>query len=187
MIEKQRDKRGVLVYLDDNMLNQIETTEDYKLVTEDTPDEELRAMGKKVNGRYPVLLIGKKYGKRGLDYRAFGNTSGIALIIQTSCDTDREFVQLCKRVGRHDEDCWRIICSTIKEIDHKGFVAITAEISAQLDQIKIDMEEECRQTPVKDQNANDREERLQQQVANQAEANDGGMGLQAQQEDRIEE
>ena len=142
MIEKQREKRGVLVYVDDQMLDAIDTTDDYKLVTVDTSDEELRAMGKKVNGRYPVLLIGKKYGKRGLDYRAFGNASGICLIIQTFGDTDREFVQLCKRVGRHDEDCWRIICSTIKEIDHKAFVSITADISAQLDQIKKDMEEE---------------------------------------------
>jgi hypothetical protein len=102
------------------------------LVTEATPDAELWAMGKKVHGRYPVLLIGKKYGKRGLDYRAFGNALGICLIIQTSCDTDREFVQLCTRVGRYDEECWRIICSMIEEIDHKAFVAITAEISAQL-------------------------------------------------------
>ena len=94
-------------------MNEIEVLDDYKLVTEETSDEELRAMGKKVNGRYPVLLIGKKYGKRGLDYRAFGNLLGICLIIQTSCDSEREFVQLCKRVGRHDEDCWRIICSTI--------------------------------------------------------------------------
>ena len=107
----------MLVYVDDKMLCEIDTMDDYKLVSEETTDEELRAMGKKVNGRYPVLLIGKKYGKRGLDYRAFGNASGICLIIQTSCATDREFVQLCKRVGRHDEACWRIICSTIKEVD----------------------------------------------------------------------
>ena len=117
MIEQQREKRGVLVYVDDKMMSEIQLMHDYKMVTEDTPDEELRSMGKKVDGRYSVLLIGKKYGKRGLDYRAFGNPLGLCLIIQTSCDSDREFIQLCKRVGRNDETCHRILCSTIKEVD----------------------------------------------------------------------
>jgi hypothetical protein len=126
MIDKQREKRGVLVYVDGQMLSAIEIMDDYKVVSEDTLDKELRAMDKKMHNRYPVFLIGKKYGQRGLDYRAFNNRLGICLIIQTSCDTDREFVQLCKRVGRHDEDCWRIICSTIQQVDQKSFVSVTA-------------------------------------------------------------
>lgn len=92
MIEKQRVSRGVLVYVDDKIMNDLLVMEDYKQVTEDTPDAELRAMGKKMNSRYPVWLIGKKYGMRGLDYRAVGNPLGICLIIQTSCDSVREFV-----------------------------------------------------------------------------------------------
>ena len=62
MIEDQRKKRGVLAYVDDKLLSDIELIDDYKVVTEDTSDEELRAMGKKVNGKYPVKLITKKYG-----------------------------------------------------------------------------------------------------------------------------
>ena len=77
------------------MMNEIGLYDEFKVVTEDTPDAELWAMGKKVAGKYSVLLIGKKYGKRGLDYRAFGNASGICLIIQTTCDSEREFIQLC--------------------------------------------------------------------------------------------
>jgi len=95
MIEEQRVNRGVLVYVDDQMMSGLEFMDDFKVVTEETPDAELRSMGKKVAGKYPVLLIGKKYGKRGLDYRAFGNVSGICLIIQTTCDSEREFIQLC--------------------------------------------------------------------------------------------
>ena len=81
MIEQQRLKRGVLVYVDEATMNEISVVEDYKVVSEDTPDAELRAMGKKMHNRYPVFLIGKKYGKRGLDYRAFGNALGICLLI----------------------------------------------------------------------------------------------------------
>ena len=132
MIEEQRVNRGVLVYVDDQMMSGLEFMDDFKVVTEATPDAELRAMGKKLNNRYPVLLIGKKYGKRGLDYRAFENVKGICLIIQTTCDSEREFAQLCKRVGRHEEDCHRIICSTIEKVDHAAFISFTANISAQL-------------------------------------------------------
>ena len=114
------------------MMSEIGLYDEFKVVTEDTPDAELRAMGKKVAGKYPVLLIGKKYGKRGLDYRAFENVKGICLIIQTTCDSEREFAQLCKRVGRHEEDCHRIICSTIEKVDHAAFISFTANISAQL-------------------------------------------------------
>jgi hypothetical protein len=92
MIDQQRLKRGVLVYVDETMMSEIQVIDDYKLVTEDTPDEDLRAMGKKMHNRYPVFLIGKKYGKRGLDYRAFGNLLGLCLIIQTSCNSIREFI-----------------------------------------------------------------------------------------------
>ena len=122
----------MLVYVDDKMIAETSFIDDYKVVTEDTPDAELRSMGKKVTGKYPVLLIGTKYGKRGLDYRAFENVKGICLIIQTSCDSEREFVQLCRRVGRHEEDCHRIICSTIQKVDHDAFIRFTANISAQL-------------------------------------------------------
>jgi len=114
------------------MMSEIGLYDEFKVVTEDNPDAELRAMGKKLNNRYPVLLIGKKYGKRGLDYRAFENVKGICLIIQTSCDSEREFVQLCRRVGRHEEECWRIKCSTIQKVDHAAFIRFTANISAQL-------------------------------------------------------
>ena len=114
------------------MKSEIGLYDEFKVVTEDTPDAELRSMGKKVAGKYPVLLIGTKYGKRGLDYRAFENVKGICLIIQTSCDSEREFVQLCKRVGRHEEECFRIICSTIQKVDHDAFIRFTANISAQL-------------------------------------------------------
>jgi hypothetical protein len=69
------------VYVDDQMMSGLEYMDDVKVVTEDTPDAELRAMGKKMNSRYPVWLIGKKYGMRGLDYRAVGNPLGICLII----------------------------------------------------------------------------------------------------------
>ena len=120
------------MYVDDKMIAETSFIDDYKVVTEDTPDAELRSMGKKVNGKYPVLLIGTKYGKRGLDYRAFENVKGICLIIQTSCDSEREFAQLCKRVGRHEEECWRIKCSTIEKVDHAAFIRFTATISAQL-------------------------------------------------------
>ena len=92
MISLQREKRGVLVYVDDAMMKEVEVIDDYKKVTESTPDEELRAMGKKTHNRYPVFLIGKKYGKRGLDYRSFENLLGLCLIIAASCSSIREFI-----------------------------------------------------------------------------------------------
>ena len=81
MIGQQRLKRGVLVYVDETMMNEISVVEDYKVVSEDTPDEDLRAMDKKMHNQYPVFLIGKRYGNRGLDYRAINNRLGICLII----------------------------------------------------------------------------------------------------------
>jgi hypothetical protein len=51
---------------------------------------------------------------------------------------------LCKRVGRNYEDCHRIICTTIEQVDRKAFIEFTGNIKAQLDQIEKDMEEECR-------------------------------------------
>ena len=49
------------------------------------------------------------------------------------------------------------------------------------------MEDECRSTPVKNQDASDREQRQQQEVDDQVEANDDGMGLQDGKKDKIEE
>ena len=73
-------------------IENFEIIDDYIQVTEDTPDEELRQMGKKVNNQYPVKLISKNYGLRGLDYRAPGNPLGICLIILASCTSVREFL-----------------------------------------------------------------------------------------------
>ena len=187
MIGQQRLKRGVLVYVDDTMMSEISVVEDYKVVSEDTPDEDLRAMDKKMYNQYPVFLIGKRYGNRGLDYRAINNRLGICLIIQTSCDSVREFIQLCKRVGRHNEDCHRIICTTIEQVDHKAFIQFTGNITAQLTQIEKDMEDECRSTPVKDPNNNDREMRQQQMEAGQEKEENGGMGLKEQEENNSKE
>ena len=49
------------------------------------------------------------------------------------------------------------------------------------------MGDECRSTPVKNQDASDREQRQQQEVDDQVEANDDGMGLQDGKKDKIEE
>ena len=79
-------------------------------------------MGKKVGNRYPVKLIRRKYGIRGLDYRAPGNPLGICLIILSSCRSERQFLQLLKRVGRYDEDCHRILNSKIDKVDRKAYI-----------------------------------------------------------------
>jgi hypothetical protein len=49
------------------------------------------------------------------------------------------------------------------------------------------MGDECRSTPVKNQDGSEREQRQQQEACEQAEANDDGMGLQAEEKDKIEE
>ena len=92
LIDEQRLKRGVLVYGNEENIANLDFMGDYIQVTEDTPDEELRSMGKKVSNQYPVKLISKKYGLRGLDYRAPGNPLGICLIILASCTSIREFL-----------------------------------------------------------------------------------------------
>ena len=92
MIDEQRENRGVLIYANSETISKLEVMEDYVLVKEETTDEKLREMGKKVNGKYPVYLISKKYGLRGLDYRSPGNLLGICLFILASCNSDREFL-----------------------------------------------------------------------------------------------
>ena len=42
MIDKQREKRGVLVFGDDDIVKRLEVIDDYVLVTDKTTDEELR-------------------------------------------------------------------------------------------------------------------------------------------------
>lgn len=92
LICDQRLKRGVIVYGTEENIANFDFIGDHIQVTEDTPDEELRSMGKKVNNQYPVKLISKNYGLRGLDYRAPGNPLGICLIILDSCPSVRAFL-----------------------------------------------------------------------------------------------
>lgn len=42
MIDKQREKRGVLIFADNPIIKTLEVTDDYVLVTDKTTDEELR-------------------------------------------------------------------------------------------------------------------------------------------------
>ena len=92
MINKQRDKRGVLVYACGEMFKDLELQEDFKVVTPETSDEELRSMGVKKDSVYPVKLISNKYGIRGLDYRSRGNALGICLIVLSPCMSEREWL-----------------------------------------------------------------------------------------------
>jgi hypothetical protein len=47
---------------------------------------------------------------------------------------------LCKRVGRNDEECHRIICTKIEKVDREAFIEFTGNIKAQIDQIEKDMD-----------------------------------------------
>ena len=87
------------------------------MVTSDTSDEELRRMGNKNNGMYPVYLVSEEYGVRGLDYRSYENSLGICMIIASPFSDQRTRIQGLMRVGRYNEQCLRIQDSLVGTID----------------------------------------------------------------------
>ena len=121
VIKKQRETRGVLVYANGDILEELKKETDFEVVTPDTSDEELRSMGLKKDMKYRVKLISKNYGIRGLDYRSIENLLGICLIVLSSCMSEREWLQLLKRVGRYNEECLRIVNSKTEKVDKKAY------------------------------------------------------------------
>ena len=74
-------------------------------------------MGNKNNGKYPVYLINEQYGVRGLDYRSYENSLGICMIIASPFSDMRTRIQGLMRVGRYNEDCYRIQDRSVTDID----------------------------------------------------------------------
>ena len=116
-INKERETRSVLVYSCGDVMQDLELQADFKKVNADTSDSDLRNLGQKKNNIYPVYLIDRTYGIRGIDYKAPGNPLGICLVVLSPCNTDREWMQLLFRVGRYGEDCYRIVNSKMDRID----------------------------------------------------------------------
>jgi len=59
-------------------------------------------------------------------------------------------------VGRHDENCFRIINTKIEKVDRNAFIKFTGELKAQIDLINQEKSDSGRTTPVVDPNGNDR-------------------------------
>ena len=72
-METHRPLRGVLIYVNDILHDDLLNVDYIEKVTIDTSPEDLRAMDRKSNGYYPVYLVNEDYGIRGLDYRAENN------------------------------------------------------------------------------------------------------------------
>ena len=54
---------------------------------------------------------------RGVDYRAATGTLGIALLVMSSSQSERAYVQLLGRVGRYKEPCLRFVWSELDSED----------------------------------------------------------------------
>ena len=89
-------------------------------------------MGLKKDMKYRVKLLSKSYGIRGLDYRSIENSLGICLIVLSSCMSEREWLQLLKRVGRYNEDCLRIVNSKVEKVDGEAYIQFVGKVKADL-------------------------------------------------------
>ena len=68
---------------------------------------------------------------RGVDYRAAVGTEGISLLIMSSFDTTRAYVQALGRVGRFNEPSKRFIWEQLKEpVDTSAQIAQIADLRA---------------------------------------------------------
>ena len=62
-----------------------------------------------------VLLVTDTELSRGIDYRAAEGTIGIALLVMSSTQSQRAYVQLLGRVGRYREPCKRFVWDQLDE------------------------------------------------------------------------
>ena len=119
LIDAQRKLRSVLIYSGGTLHQELLSLEFVSAVTPETPDSDLRSLGKKKGEHYPVLLFDQFYGGRGLDYRSFENDEGLCLIIGAPCADQRTRDQILARVGRMSEKSYRIQDSAFEPIDKK--------------------------------------------------------------------
>ena len=134
-VEKRRKDQAVLIFATDELYDKL-LDEDYvKPVNDDTPNEELRSMDKKVDGVYPVYLINEENGMRGIDYRSANNRLGICMLIVSPFSDRRSRIQGLNRVGRYTDACYRIQNEKALHIDEYKSVANKAKIAAALKKI----------------------------------------------------
>ena len=62
-----------------------------------------------------VVLITDPELSRGIDYRAAEGTVGIALLVMSSVQSQRAFIQLLGRVGRYREPCKRFLWNELDD------------------------------------------------------------------------
>ena len=63
-----------------------------------------------------VFLISDPTLTRGVDYRAAEQTRGIALLVMSACNSEREYVQLLGRVGRYKEPSERYVWDRLSDV-----------------------------------------------------------------------
>ena len=170
VIQKQRETRGVLVYANGEVLEELKKVGDFEVVAVETSDGELRSMGLKKDNKYRVKLISKDYGDRGLDYRSIENLLGICLIVLSPCMSEREWLQLLNRVGRYDEQCFRIVNSKIEKVDEAAYMKFVGKVKHDLNKIKEENSpSEDDGLPLIKPKGNDRFEERQMKLAEQDE------------------
>jgi hypothetical protein len=89
------------------------------LVIDDNVDHSrLRELDQPVNGKYTVVAANNKSAMRGLDYRS--ESVKMTLVVAKSFENKREAMQGYHRVGRFDDQCWRVEFKDVPLIDPKA-------------------------------------------------------------------
>lgn len=105
-------------------------------VTLRTQHEDLRRMDAKTEGLYPVYLINKAYGGRGLDYRAENNPHGICMIICDGFRDTRTRHQYLMRIRRYNDGGMYIQGHDVQDIDKNEFLNYKGKLKKACDEIK---------------------------------------------------
>ena len=83
----------MVVYATDNLYETLKAESVAEAVSDATPYQKLESMDEKNDGGfYPIFLINDKYGGRGLNFRAKGNSHGITLFVFGSVLDEKTFV-----------------------------------------------------------------------------------------------
>ena len=105
-------------------------------VTVKTQHEDLRRMDVKTEGLFPVYLINKNYGGRGLDYRAEDNSHGICMLICDGFRDTRTRHQYLMRIRRYKDGGMYIQGHSVQDIDKTEFINYKGKLKKAYDEIK---------------------------------------------------
>ena len=115
------------------------------MLVRDTPTDVLSDIYRTANhkGTYPVYLTGSGDGIRGVNYRS-RETLGVCMLILSPFNNRRERHQALKRVGRYNDDCYRIQNSESAEVDHELDKSFKLKLKNELRLLEKAMEEDVK-------------------------------------------